>query len=276
LIGADMEICAGTNLSMTAEDDCIISAVNASLTAGNLSVMGARGTIGGTGMEHHGSAYRGTTFYGTLVGKASEAWTAEFAQKADEAHSAFYADAAGIAEWADKSAISSTATGPAEPPLLFQTWETTYPLHGQSGIIADPDYLMLEAWNVFDPLTIPPDTNLIGGMLGTSDYGIRNVDIDPNDDILNTAIKLDNYGGLFQHTPTTAEVRHILRETSNLDNMDLVTGLIAEGRLSATYGIATPTRSGRTASAAPSPRFGYNVIGNNPMENRSKRFKPTR
>lgn len=266
LTEGDIEIASGSSVFMTAKNDCLISAVSASLTAANLSVQGVNGTIGGTNIDHFGSTYSGprdnTTMYGTLVGKATEAYTADFAQKADEAHSAYHANAAAVAGFAKED--GGSAYGAFLGPKTLST------------IVLDPDYKLFHSFTVVEPVSHMPGSNLISAMLSTTDHAIRDVRVDLNDDILNKAIKTDDYDGQVNYTPNIDEVRHILRDPAALNNNELTRTLIAESRLNSRWQSQSPDATlGRVASGAPSLRFGYTTLGNNPMENISKRFKPT-
>lgn len=59
-------------LHQTSEGEMAISSPNMNIAASNLSVFGASGTIGGSGIVHYGVTYYGTSFYGDLVGTASK------------------------------------------------------------------------------------------------------------------------------------------------------------------------------------------------------------
>ena len=289
----DLEICSN-DVTITSKQNCIISAMIANITAGNISVLGVNGTIGGQNIEYHGAVYSGpyfersgkdgepdempsldATFFGTLVGKASEAGTANFAQRADFAHAAHFANAADVAA----NAADDKGEG-------FTAWIAGDGAeHGVTDIVdpAEGDgsrYWMNHTFAVRMPETAIPDKTFISTILSTGVTSIRSVIVDANDELLDQITKVKAYDGAFNHTPTTAEVRSNFRNLSDTGadkpkSPDLVTTLVAEGRLSPSSIREIPPRTGRTAASdEPTPRFGYNVIGANPMENKSKRFTP--
>ena len=90
-VQGDVELTSGGSLITTAEKEWAASSETTNITGLTVSVLGTKGTIGGTLVDHYGKAYSGppdgegnggTTFYGTLVGKAAEAITADFANLA--------------------------------------------------------------------------------------------------------------------------------------------------------------------------------------------------
>jgi hypothetical protein len=301
LTAADLEI-SSKDTTITSEAACIISSMSMSASAGNMSIIGVNGTIGGERITHHGSVFAGpkfyrsgidgqpgsepaldATFHGTLVGKASEAFTAEFAQKADEAHSAHWAAGAATAAQADVAGTAGSA-GSTPGPMLHAAWLAGAGVnHGVSDINVNPggsnnaSYFMNHSFVTEGPGSAIPTFAILAAVLSMGSTSIRKVTIDDNDELLNQITRTPLYGDEFSHTPTTPEIRSKLRTMTGQKKDvpgSLIEQLIAEGRLSPSYANNVPPSTPRVAAGLESSaRFGYNVLGNNPMENRSKRFK---
>ena len=125
-----------------------------------------------------------------------------------------------------------------------------------------------------EPTGDMPTTAIMTPFLASGNYGIRNVEIDPEDDLKLEILKSDDYNGLFLREPSIHEIRSKLRDPANLNNKDFVGSLIGEKRLSPKYAESRPPGIGRSFNKKPSVRFGRTLLGNNPTENRSKRFTP--
>lgn len=273
VVGKQLEHAAGETLIMSSEGVIASSATKINHTATTISVLGVDGSIGGENVQYFGKTYSGApnsgdngqdvTFYGTFVGLATEATTAYCAQNAIEAWHSVYADYADEAVLADNSVLAgvanSTGTGYSGPGTSDPS-------------VSEPTYLLKHTYDYNEPRSLP-NAAMIGAHLTMSQYGIRQVNVDTDDTVLNKLIKFDDYSGVFAWAPSIFEIRAALREPANLSNGELTTTLISEGRLSPSYTRIVPTQVGRVASAQPSTRFGLDRIGNNPLVNRSKRFK---
>ena len=213
--------------------------------------MGTKGTIGGQLVDHYGKAYSGppmgagngaTTFYGTLVGKAQEAITSDFADKA------------GWAKQAD-NAKQAPQGSPGSP--------RRYPTNHPFAVI---------------PTTAPmPSAALVMPHLSISNYAIRNVQIDTTIDDPNSLIakilKTDDYQDLFDRDPSIHEIRSKLRDPANLKNSKFTSHLVSEGKLNSGFSDTAPNNIGRVEGKSTSLKIGHQVIGNNPLDKKSKRFK---
>lgn len=274
LVEGDGEVCIGQDYHVSAEDTMALSSLRGIMTAGHLNVSGYSGVIGGENIEHYGNVYAGpddgkgttTTFYGSLVGLATEATVCKFAQKADEAYTAHHATHAQNAQAAITAGTASPGSGVpgSYTPATIST------------ITTDPNYTTYHVWHVEPKDKHMPTADLIGGVLGLADIGIKKVNVDTvEEDLLNKLIKLDDYNDKFNKTPTIKEIRHLLKEQAHLNDTELTSALVAEGRLNPRFNRSGPYVVGRRADRNPNARFGYNSIGNNPLENKSKRFKPS-
>jgi hypothetical protein len=213
-------------------------------------MIGHKGTFGGPMMDYYGKTYGGmpggltnlSTFYGTLVGRATEAIHADYAIKST------FADFAKGAKNAVKAA--------KEAPCVV--------LPGIPKIGIMP-YIPL-------PSTAPlPNPAIVELQLSTSRYGIRGVSVD--DKLEEKILKSDDYSELFSHDPTIDEIRSKLRDPSNLNNGKFTSFLVGEGKLNSEFKVNIPRNIGRSANKRGTMRFGQELIGNNPSDNRSKRFK---
>lgn len=234
-----------------------VSSNVANLTALQCSIIGSTGTIGGEAVDHYGKMFGGppsgmgpggVSFYGTLIGKAQEAIVSDFSNKAGYA---FYAK---VARAKAGSADGASAVG---APVPFPTFHPFVPV---------------------PPTTVMPNTAIVLPWLAKSEYAIRYVQVDTSVNDPNSLaaklLKTDDYNEFFNRDPQIYEVRSKLRSASARNDSKLTSNLVAAGILSAEYANVVPKKSGRAEKKEPSLRFGTQVIGNNPADNLSKRFKP--
>ena len=64
-----------------------------------------------------------------------------------------------------------------------------------------------------------------------------------------------------------------MRDPANFNNGGFTSYLVAERKLSPNFKQNMPKNIGRSASKKGTIRFGNNILGNNPADTRSKRFK---
>jgi len=247
---ASTELLTGQDLITTAVNEWVAAASTANITGRTVSMIGHKGTFGGPMMDYYGKTYGGmpggltnlSTFYGSLVGRATEAFHSDYAIKAT------YADFAKGAKNAVKAA--------KEAPCVV------LPGIPKPGIMP---YVPL-------PPTAPlPNPAIVELQLSTSRYGIRGVSVD--DKLEEKILKSDDYSELFSHDPTISEIRSKLRDPSHLNNGKFTSFLVGEGKLNSEFKVNIPTNIGRSANKKGTIRFGQELIGNNPSDNRSKRFK---
>lgn len=229
---------------MTGKNQFAVTSKNTNITgAEKVSVLGARGSIGGQFVDFTAKVYMGplgptpfasgATFYGNVMGQSLEAINAQNATNAVAAATA-----------------GTAAVGPANPGLAPLTLLVTPKTSATA-----PDG---------PPITAP----IVAGHSLSGTYAIRNVTIDAKlADRINYS---GDYKGIFDHRPSTQEIRSAFRSTSN--RTKIATKLVAEGRLSADYSKSTPPKIGRVVGKAAKGRFGFTPIGN-ALENRGKRFK---
>jgi len=252
-VEGNIELTSGAQLITTAVQEWVASSPTANITARHISMIGHKGTIGGPGIDYYGKTYGGlpggttniSTFYGALVGRATEAFHADYAMTAS---TATFAIGAGKALIAAKEKPTTVTPGVPKPGIM------PYPVIPPTA-----------------PLPAPPIVEL---MLSTSSYGVRNVSIDPK--LKEKILKSDEYEELFNFDPTIHEIRSKLRNPANLNNGTFTGYLVQNGLLNSKFKKTIPQNIGRSANKKGTIRFGVELLGNNPADNRSKRFKVDR
>jgi hypothetical protein len=248
------EILTGGNLITTAANEWVAAASTANITARHVSMIGHKGTIGGPLLDYYGKTYGGfpalvtnlATFYGTLVGKAADAFRADYAM---------FSSQSGFS----LSAISSYTSFTAGKLGLTLPVIPVPPIPGIMPFIPLPKTA---------PIPMP---HIVEMQLSSSNYGIRNVTVDPK--LKDKILRSDDYSDLFNFDPTIHEIRSKLRDPQHFKNGRFTSYLVSEGKLNKDFKKNLPRNIGRSASKKGTVRFGTNLLGNNAADNRSKRFK---
>lgn len=250
LVQGNTELLSGANLITTAVGEWVAASSTANITARHVSMIGHKGTIGGPLLDFYGKTYGGmpggvtnlSTFYGTLVGKAAESIHSDYSM---------FAAQAGFAAGAAQSVIAAKES-PCSPK----------PVTPKVGVMP------------FAPLppTAPiPNPAIVEMQLASSNYGVRNVVIDPK--LKDKISKDDDYENLFNHDPSIHEIRSKLRDPANFKNDTFTSSLVSQNKLNSEFKNNIPKNIGRSANKKGTIRFGIELIGNNAIDNRSKRFK---
>ena len=247
---ATTELLSGQDLITTAVNEWVAAASTANITGRTVSMIGHKGTFGGPQHDYYGKTYGGlpggvtnlSTFYGTFVGRATEAIHADYAIKSS------FSDFAKGAKASLKAKKEAPCVVNVPTPKM--------------GIMP---YAPM-------PPTAPlPNPAIVELQLSTSDYGIRAVSVDSK--LKEKILKSDDYKELFSHDPSINEIRSKLRDPANLNNGEFTSFLVSEGKLNSKFKNNMPTNIGRSASKKGTLRFGNELLGNNAMDTRSKRFK---
>jgi hypothetical protein len=254
LTEANTEILTGANLVTTAVSEWVAAASTANITGRHVSLIGHKGTIGGPLLDHYGKTYGGfpagitniSTFYGTLVGKAAEAIRSDYSTIAGDA---VFSVSAGKS----LTAVTAKSLGAGPPPT------PNVPVPGVMPYIPIP------------PTAPLPNPVVVELQLASSNYGIRNVGVSSK--LRDKISKDDEYDGLFNHDPSMAEIRSKLRDPANFNNGKFTSYLVSQGKLNGAFKENIAPNIGRSADKKGTVRFGIDLLGNNPIENRSKRFK---
>lgn len=248
------EILAGGSLITTAVDEWVAASSTANITARHISMIGHKGTIGGPLLDYYGKTYGGfpaaitnlSTFYGTLVGKATESIRSDYSMVSSLSG---FSTSAG----ASLTAMTAGKLGAAKPPV---------PVTPAPGVMP---YIPI-------PSTAPlPNPAIVELQLSSSNYGIRGVRVDPK--LKTKILRSDDYKGLFNFDPNIHEIRSKLRDPQHFNNGGFTSYLVSQGKLNKDFKKNLPKNIGRSASKTGTTRFGVNLLGNNAADNRSKRFK---
>jgi len=222
--GDYIQACKGT-LSLTSEDEVILSSPDMNIAANDLSVFGATGTFGGdtiTGYFQNvfcksGSFTEGVTaptFHGDLTGRADEAIAS------DTAVYASYGGGPGSAEnWTN----TNTATDLTE--------------------------------------TARPTSAILSDYLDNSDRAYIRVSIDPGDYMKKAINRSDFYGGITDKDPNISEVRALLKDPDNTNNDTFLGNLLAAGKISSLYSNVVPLYTGRQVNPVDALLTGSTNLG---------------
>lgn len=240
-----------------------------SIVSNNVGITAENGIIGGSNIEYHGKTYTGpsdgkgdgVTFYGSLVGRALEAFTSKYAKFSEFAFEANSSQRALFANEAIKAASEGTiGTAP--------------------NLMTKPNYKWDIDYFVNDPETLSPINSNINFYLSTSENSIKKVSVDDNLIIKSNLSALERYHGFFNRPPTLEEIRSKFRGFEmpgkfTQQQEDCINQLLSESRIGYTYSfpyMSTPHTIGRSsATDTLTNSIGYNLLGN-PIENRSKKF----
>jgi len=107
-----------------------------------------------------------------------------------------------------------------------------------------------------------PNLDRMTKYLHVSDFGVRQVDIDPGEVMKNQIDRSVLNGGIATRKLSTAEVRSKMRDPITSSNKQFVGTQISEGKLSATYINAIPPAIGRTSKKGETSRRSQTPIGN--------------
>ena len=266
----NMEFASEDNIFMSGKEAFVVSSKNANITGAKyISIMGQKGAIGGRMVDFTGNVFQGgegpveynsgAVFYGTFMGKASEAWKANNADNADLALRSYFASNAKHSLTAVTAGTAATGAATFSTPKILsagihlpkKTKEFQYPSSGPAEVQITGEWVVGQAVN--------------------GDYAIKTVVLDGGDVLLAKTLLTDDYNDVFNKIPTTQEIRSAFRNASSRDSIGSV--LVSEERLNPEYKSKSPPKVGRTAKKSASSRFGFEPIGN-AIENRGKRFTP--
>jgi len=264
----DIDLHSSKSFLATGAKEWAASSQSININGDKISVVGVTGTLGGEGVHHYGSVFWGPplgvstscTFYGKLLGVASHAEQAAFSM------AAVYSFAATNATNASTISPTAAVKVAAAQTVAFDA-------------AAVVNALMLAPTPPIPPTEIPPIPPTTIAMTHASSYGIRNIDLDPGMHRYLNTVKLDDYTGLLGHEPRSMnEIRSKLRVyKGNQDNFAV--NLKTKGAIGPNWSNPIPrgwVQFGRIVTADPTVKFGETPLGNNPVENNSKRFKPKR
>jgi len=194
----------------SSQAEIVGSSPRMSLMAGDMSVVGAGGTIGGenmimynynmfTGKSVHADTMTATTFHGDLNGTAKEAIDANRA---------------------------ATATEGATSPGGYTTTNTA----------------------LDNTATFQPNASLIGVALKNSSRGVKKVLVDPGDQLKNGIDRASEFDGIANRKQSAAEARAKMKDPNNAANAKFIQALLKDGSISSQHNNPSPPGINRTSS----------------------------
>lgn len=231
--GDDVKGVSGV-LTMTAEQEIVLTSAEANIAADNLSLFGDTGTIGGEniiayvkniyGVSGDFSArFKAPVFEGDLTGTANQSITA---------------DVANSQNYSDPDAGGGTGSA--------------------SGYTIDTTAIDTTA-------TAKPTATLLTDYRTKSTKGTKKVKVDPNDVMKNNINLSVKTAGVSNKEISPEEVRRKLRDPAHRNNSEFISLMISQGKLSPEYANSTPPNistvenisstviQGQTPLGSPSP-----------------------
>jgi hypothetical protein len=243
LVEGNLNLVSDDAIFVSAKESFAASSKNTNISGAKfVSVLGQKGAIGGKKVDFTGNVYQGNE--GATAEASGAIFHGTFKGIADEALRSYSANTARVAT---SQNYAENATG---SPSGDEATKTQATITGEN------------------PITPP----VVVSHTTTGKFAIQNVVIDAGD-VLKDELNLLNKYFVFNKVPTTQEIRSKFRDEYNRENSGAAAVLVAEGLLSESYNVPTPTEIGRVSGKKARPQFGYEPIGN-AFENRGKRFQP--
>jgi len=311
----------GGLIDISVQNNINIATENYALITNNVAISAKDGLIGGVDVNHYGRVFSGpdsdgakgggVTYYGSLVGRAAEAWTSKYSLYADESYEAHISNYATIADYADESGKTKSqsypenSTGSTPSDKYPTTIDGATVKDGSKNLNKDPAFYYGVGHNKVGEdssgivwkvqLTDSERKELMPGqidssgrgdlpegattqwiMLERTTNGIKKVSVDPNDSLADKIGKI-NYKDYFTHDPSMSEVRSKLRSfnlySPTADQSRCIQELLRKGRLGQNYRSPAPgTLVDSLTRSETVRRYGRKTLGN-PNENRSKGFR---
>ena len=218
----------GDTLKMTAENEFVVSALSANITASSLALLGDSGTVGG-----HEIVYYGNTAHIPRVNSTSM-----------HATQGFFADVAMTAPTFNGNLSGNASTAGTAGALGAGS--------GQSAVS------IVAASNRG---TVLPTTDIVNDALEKSAFAITRVFIDEYNEMFNALNRLVHYGGVSKVDLNTRQARSKLRDPNNLNNETFISALLKDGTISPFGTRIAPLSTGRVVGQEKSPRRGSTAIG---------------
>ena len=233
-------------LTMTAEQEVVLTSPEANIAASNLSVFGDTGTIGGEniiayvkniyGVSGDFSArFKAPVFEGDLDGNALTATTA-----GTSLHQSY----------PDGSAAPSTYT----------------PSVGN-----DPEY-PVDDTEIDDTATALPTATLLTDYITKSAKGVKIVKVDPNDIQKNNIDLSKKTAGVTNRELTIAEIRRKMRDPAHRDNTEFTALMVSQEKLSPEFANSSPPNVETVEDTSSIIVQGQTVLGNPSPTLTSKRI----
>jgi len=239
--GDDVKAVSGI-LTMTAEQEIVLTSAEANIAADNLSVFGDTGTIGGENIIAYVKNIYGVsgtftagvtapTFHGDLDGTADVAATSE--------HQSY----------PDGSAAPSTYTGSV----------------GVRGSITNTP--------TDTTATAKPTSTLLADYRTKSTKGAKKVKVDPSDIMKNNINLSVKTAGVSNKEISPEEVRRKLRDPAHRNNSEFISLMISQGKLSPEYANTTPPNISTVEDISSTVIQGQTPLGSPSSALTAKRIK---
>lgn len=211
--GGSSTMSVGGTFKASAQGEYTLAAPSMNISAGDMSILAAQGTIGGANViMYNYNMYTGHTVYAgdtvsapvgnlTRTNGTSAHYTTFHGDLNGTANSALEANVAAGTGGGGASVTSSTATN-----------------------IADDTKASYQ-----------PDAALMKQILSYSTRGVNEVSIDSKDYIRNKIDRTAKMGGIANRKLTPNEARMKLKDANNAANKDFIAALVADGSVSDTY-----------------------------------------
>lgn len=216
-VEGDMTIAGSTTLTMTAENEVVITSQEANIGAQKISVFGETGTFGGDTV---------TMYYENAFAKSATYTDGVTAP-------CFHGDLEGLAQEASESYHQNYPDGSASP----STYTTSV---GASNWVADGVKTATDTTE-----TARPVSQLMNDYINTGSKGTKKVKIDPEDQMLQSNDRTVKQGGVSNRPLTSQEVRAKMREANNRSNKEFISESVSQGKLSPEHAKEAPPNLSR-------------------------------
>ena len=241
-VQGDMLIASSGTLTMTAEQEVVLTSPEANIAATNLSVFGSSGTIGGDNIISYVKNIYGTsatftdgvtapTFHGDLKGTAEKSITS------DVTNSQNYADP-------DPGGGTGSAAGYTVTDTATDTTAS-----------AKPTAALLSDYQV------------------KGSKGVKKVTVDPDNIIKNNIDLSSKTAGVTDKQLSAAQVRSKMRDPAHRNNAEFLALMQSEGKLSPEYAKTTPPNVSTIVDTTSIVIQGQTPIGSPSQVLTSKRIK---
>ena len=231
-------------LTMTSEEEVVLTSPEANIAADNLSVFGDTGTIGGQNI----------IMYNYNMHTEKTVWSETMSTNV------LYGDLEGNAATATQAGTSlhqtySDGSGPGYSPSTG----------------SNPNYTVDDTERDTTATALPTST-LLTDYRTKSANGVQQVQIDPDDVQKNNINLSKKTAGVTNKSLTTADIRRKLRDPAHRNNNEFIALMISEGKLSPDFVNVTPPNVETVQDTETLVVQGSNVLGNPSPHLTSKRI----
>jgi len=233
-------------LTMTAEQEVVLTSPEANIAASNLSVFGDTGTIGGENI---------IAYVKNIYGVSGD-FSARFKAPVFEGD-------------LDGNALTSTTAGTS----LHQSYPdgSAAPSTYTPSVGNDPEY-PVDDTEIDDTATAKPTSTLLTDYITKSDKGVLIVKVDPDDIQKNNVDLSKKTSGVTNKNIDVAQVRRKMRDPAHRDNIEFTTLMLSEGKLSPDYANTSPPNVETVQDTQTLIIQGSSVLGNPSPHLTSKRI----